>query len=43
MLSKISKTKTSTSWYHIRVKSEWKKVELTETELKKVVFWDRKV
>ena len=43
MLSKISETKTNTSWYHVHVKSQWKKVELTETELRKVVIQDRKV
>ena len=38
MLSEISQTKTDTSWYHVVVKSEGKKkVELTETEDKKVV------
>lgn len=40
MLSKISETKTSTSWYHIHVKSEWKKVELKETGLRKSVNRD---
>ena len=41
-LSKISETKANTSWYHVHVKSEGKKVELPETELKKVVIRDKK-
>ena len=44
MLSKISQTKTNTSWYHLHVKSKGKKkIELTERKNKKVVTRDWRV